>query len=481
MYILKKAICLLLFTITISFAEVITYTPAAEVKSSEWFQVSTENKSVFVYDSPVAPFTIFDFKGEITLNIKSKKDIRWLDIRPRSLGLVYSYTGNSITIKINRPCQFSIEINQMPYQEPLLVFANPLEKSKPNPKDTNVIFYETGKVHKIGKIQLRNNKTLYIEGGAIVEGHILAENASNIKIMGSGLLNGINNKEYQKDKRWGKFIELIDCSNITLSGITLINAVTWEVVPTHCNNMLIDNLHILSENGGDDGIDIVRTKNLVIQNSFIRTKDDNIVVKCIRKYPDTETSENILVRNCVLWNTVWGNAIEIGFELAATEVKNIRFQDCDIIHCEAGAAISIHNTDYAIIKDLVFEDIRIEETTQKLFDLSIFLSKYSTDNTFSKEETAARYWHGVWDNAILLTDEEKIKFSAKRGSIENILFKNISVIDGPPNSFSVIAGYDKQHMIRNITFDNVTIYGKKMTNLVNGKFVVEHVENIVFK
>ncbi len=476
-----KACYLLPITISLSFAEVITYIPAAEVKASEWFQVSVENKSVFVYDHPLAPFTIFDFKGELTLNIKSKKDIRWVDIRPKSLGLVYSYTGTNITIKIKRPCQFSVEINQMPYQEPLLVFANPIEKSKPNPKDTNVIFYETGKVHKIGKIEVKSNKTLYIEGGAVVEGFILAENAKNIKIMGSGILDGVNNRGYQKDKRWYRFVDLIDCNNVTLSGITLIRATTWEVVPTHCNQMLIDNIHILSENGGDDGIDIVRTKNLVIQNSFIRTKDDNIAVKCIRKYPDTETCENILVRNCVLWNTVWGNAIEIGFELAATEVKNIRFQDCDIIHCEAGAAISIHNTDYTLIKDLVFEDIRIEETTQKLFDLSIFLSRYSKDNPFSNEETTARYWHGVWDNAILLTDEEKVKFSAQRGSIENILFKNISVIDGPPNAFSVIAGYDKQHMIKNITFENVTIYGKKMTNLVDGKFAVEYAENIVFK
>jgi len=478
---LIKVFYILQITISLSFAEVFTYTPAAEVKASEWFQVNAESKSVFVYDHPLAPFVIFDCNGEITLNIKSKKDIRWVDIRPKSLGLVYSYTGSSITVKIKKPCQFSVEINQMPYQEPLLVFANPIEKSKPNPKDSNVIFYETGKVHKIGKIQVKSNKTLYIEGGAIVEGYIVAENANNVRIAGSGILDGVNNRTYQQVKKRYRFVDFTDCNNVTLSGITLIRATTWEVVPTHCNQMLIDNIHILSEGGGDDGIDIVRTKNLVIQNSFIRTKDDNIVVKCIDKYPDTETSENILVRNCVLWNTIWGNAIEIGFELAATEVKNIRFQDCDIIHCEAGAAIAIHNTDYALVKDLVFEDIRIEETTQKLFDISIFLSRYSKDNPFSNEETTRRYWHGVWDNAIRLTNEEKAKFSAKRGSIENILFKNISIIDGSPNAFSIIAGYDNQHMIKNITFENVTIYGKKITNLVDGKFAVEYAENIVFK
>lgn len=404
-----RTLLLIATTVTLYplFAKTITYKPAAEVKPSEWFTCKVNGQNNFVYDSEIAPFTYFDTNEETVIEIVSKREIKWLEIKPKSLGLSYTFSGYNIKVKVNKPCQFAIEINGMPYKEPLLVFVNPLETYKPSKTDTNVIYFEEGKIYKQGKIELKSGKTLYIEGGAVVEGFIKAENATDIKVIGRGILDGYNNINYNNGK-WHHFLQFKDCNRVTVSGFNIVRARTWELVTLHTKNITIDNIHIISEHGGDDGIDVVRTQNLHIKNSFIRSKDDNIVVKCTWPYPDSARTQNVLVENCVLWNTIWGNAIEIGFELQTDTVKNIRFRNCDVIHCEAGSVFSIHNTDYAVVKDIVFENIRVEEANQKLFDLSIFLSKYSKDNSFSKEETANRYWHGVWDNAIKLTDEENL-------------------------------------------------------------------------
>lgn len=147
-------------------SEVITYTPPKEIKPSEWFEVKAQGKSVFVYDSDVAPFAMLDTDQEILLEISSKKFVSHLDVRSAHLGFAYTFTGNTIWVKVSKPCQFTLEINKNPSKEPLLVFVNPVEKNKPSKSDTNVLYFETGKIHKAGQIELKSNKTVYIEGGA---------------------------------------------------------------------------------------------------------------------------------------------------------------------------------------------------------------------------------------------------------------------------------------------------------------------------
>lgn len=458
-----------------------TYFPASQIKSSEWFQVEANGKPVFVYDNEQASFTMFDLEGKATLNIKSKKTVYHLDIRPKNIGLNYSFSGNNIVIEVTKPCQFSVEINKMPSKKPLLVFVNPIEKYKPSKNDTNVIYFEAGKVYTQGKIAVKSNQTVYVEGGAVVEGYIKAVNAENVKVIGRGILNGQYNRKFRAGTG-DRFVEFLSCRNVTFSGLTLVNAVTWQVVPDMAENVLIDNIHIISEAASDDGIDIVRSKNVIIQNSFIRTKDDNIAIKCLKKGNPKATTSNVLVQNCVLWNTIWGNNIEIGFELAADSVSNLFFKNNEIIHCESGAAFSIHNSDFAVVNNVVFENITIEDVRQKFIDFSVFLSKYSVDNVFSTEVFYnGRYWHGLWDNAVLfINEQEKSDFAKGRGHISNVTLKNINITGGQ-DTFSAIIGYDATHKVKNVTFDNVIIRGKKVKRPQDINLITEFAEGIRFK
>ncbi len=72
-----------------------------------------------------------------------------------------------------------------------------------------------------------------------------------------------------------------------------------------------------------------------------------IAIKSQGKYPSENPTDNILVKNCVFWNSILGNSIEMGFELYSNEVKNTRFENIDIIHVEYVATMSIHNAGQA--------------------------------------------------------------------------------------------------------------------------------------
>jgi hypothetical protein len=67
-----------------------------------------------------------------------------------------------------------------------------------------------------------------------------------------------------------------------------------------------------------------------------------------------------------------------------------------------------------------------------------------------------------------------------RGNISDIVLKNISITDGL-FPYSVFYGYNAQHNIRNVTIDNLTVHGKKITKLTDAKLYIEQAENVSFK
>jgi polygalacturonase len=123
-------------------------------------------------------------------------------------------------------------------------------------------------------------------------------------------------------------------------------------------------LKIVSDNGNDDGIDVVGSRNVLIDNCFIRTKDDCIAIKAgVNYFTDFESGgnvKNVTVQNSVFWNGTWGNGLEIGFETRAGTMENIVFRNLDIIHVERGGTFTIHNGDRAVVKNVLYEDIHFE-------------------------------------------------------------------------------------------------------------------------
>jgi polygalacturonase len=314
-----------------------------------------------------------------------------------------------------------------------------------------------------------------------VKGNVLAANAKNIRISGRGILDG------RQLERGVNLIALSRVEKAAIEGITLVGCKTWTVKPTFSRDLVIDNLKIVNWDTGSDGIDLVGTSYVRIQNCFVRANDDCIVIKTWggdEKYPRHEQVgpdvEDIQVLNSVFWNMPWGNALEIGFELRASTIRDVLFKNCDIIHVERGAALSIHNGDYATVENIRYEDIRVEDARHKLIDLAVFLSQYSTDRPQDPEVRKSRYMNGAWDGVLWVLTGEEGNYAAKRGRIRNISFKNIRVVDSP-SPFSVISGYDPQHRVENVTIEDLYINGKKVTSLAEGRIMVEQAEGVVVK
>ncbi|MCD7978817.1 MAG: glycosyl hydrolase family 28 protein [Tannerellaceae bacterium] len=387
----------------------------------------------------------------------------------------------------------SIELNGK-LSDPLFIFANPPEK-KPSRDDPHVLWFEAGKIHTPGIIVPESGQHIFIESGAWVVGAVSAREVEHVQISGYGVMDGSFNLRmtaeemkqlftvsngYQAENDYQRFIEFYDSKNLTMDGLILHNSTTWQVVPINCEQVLIQNLKLIADNPSDDGIDIVRSRQVHVRDCFVRVKDDCVAVKAHLDYPDDCIVEDVLVENCVFWNAAWGNGIEIGFELHSSEVKNVTFRNIDLIHVESGAVFSIHNSDKAVVKDILYEDIRIEDAGHKLIDLAIFRSVYCTDGDMYPEDKNDNVSHTIWDNYLKVPAGKGKEHARYRGKIENIRFRNIFVLEGH-FPYSLMIGYDDEHAVRNVEIENLQLYGRRLRNLQELKLHTEYAKEILLK
>lgn len=457
-------------------AQVTTWQPPDGFASDKYYQVKVNGVPVPVFDTPIASYAIFDMEGEVKVDVSTMYDVRWVDIRPLRWNLAPEYTSdNSFSFNLKEPADLSLELNGRIRQQPLFIFAGKPETNRPSKSDKNVIWFERGKLYKNVKLELQDNQTVYLEGGAVVQGYIFANGKKNIKICGRGIMDGSLNKNDPGCNN--RFINFRDCENVSIEDIALHNGTTWQVALFHCNQVKITDIHIVSESGSDDGMDICLCTNVVVDDVFAHTKDDCIAIKSQGNYPGSDPTDNILVKNCVFWNSIWGNAIEIGFELYSEEVKNVRFENIDVIHVEDGATMSIHNAGQAHVHGITFENIRVEDSRQKLFDVAIFYSQWGPDGNRDPEFTQKYYLHGAWDGVQRIPEGTEDYHRKFRGTVSDIIFKDIQVVGGLL-PFSVFHGFDKQKNISGVRIENLTYLGKRLTDEKSAKIRQQNVKDL---
>lgn len=479
----KTAIlCLLAFLPCYLSARVITYGYASEVPLSNQCKVWVDNSTQPVIQTPVpATYVTFGMEGTVEVRIQPGFDVKWAEIRPKSLGITPEVKDGVVTFTLTKPAKLSVEFNGK-LKAPLFIFANPPEE-KPDRNDKNVLYFEAGKIHTPGVIRPKSGQHIFIEAGAWVKGAISAQDVEGVKISGYGVMDGTGNNRITDTTRndgkpfYQRFLEFYDSKNLHIEGLVLHNSFTWQVVPINCDNVMIRDLKLVADNASDDGIDVVRSRNVRIDNCFIRVKDDCIAIKAHMDYPDDCIVDDVQVENCTFWNAAWGNGIEIGFELYASEVKNIVFRNIDIIHVESGAVFSIHNSDKATVKNVLYEDIRIEQAGYKLMDFSIIRSKYGRDSSSDEAYLNLYLDHTIWDNSLLTPPEDKAKYTTYRGHIENIRLKNIQIIEGH-YPYSLFAGYDSDHLVKDIVIENLQVNGRKISSPREMKMHTEFAKSI---
>lgn len=396
-------------------------------------------------------FSYFDISGEVTVKITSlNKPLDKLVIRPLSAGILPSIKGNTLTFTIKKPCKLSIEPEGR--LEPLLIFANPPEINAPKQGDPNVTYFGPG-IHKPEKIKLSSGQTLYIAGGAIVKGGVDVS-GDNIKIMGRGILCG-NDWPWQKGP--GSMIRMHEATNVTVEGIILRGSWSWTIPIFNSDSVSITNVKLVGgKNPNDDGINPCNSQRVYIRDCFIRTDDDCIAMKGIRFGSANDNIENVTVENCLLWGDR-ARIFLLGHESRAKYMRNIILRNIDILHFNMTPFL------FEPGEEMSIEDVTIENVTA-----------YADYPRQSGERTFDLIRLRPTVNQYMKTDVP--------GKIKNIHFKNITLTGIEKEGWYPIwiKGADAEHMVTNVTFENVTWFKHLLNENSSQVKIEENTKNIRF-
>lgn len=379
--------------------------------------------------SETGGMTYFDTDGPVTALVTVRnRTVTSARVVPSSYNVTPTVSGNTVTVRLPGPGKYELQVNGE--SKPLYLFVNPPEINPPSPSDPGVLYFGPG-VHSVGRLQVggTGKKTVYIAGGAIVKGQLMSRDNSNVTIRGRGILDTSGFAV-----RSGSPVTISNGSNIDLEGFIIHDSSGWTVKLFHLSDVLIDNIKIIGQHRQNaDGMDLVNSQRVEVRNVFARVNDDVLVIKgfgdnddCCEhpqngKYPPERNSvSDVVFRDSVVTTDLANGTLEIGYELWGNEVKNIRYENIDIIHSFAKSVFGIHMMESNMYAhNISYNNIRVEDyhggdRGNAWFDFTIKPDGRLTDVTFSN----ISFTGGVPPRSYMVAP-------AAPNNIQNVQFRNI--------------------------------------------------------
>ncbi len=431
------------------------YSHPTDFPRSKEYQLEINGIPVDVLRCDLASFAVCAIiNDKVCVKLKSLNGaFTTASVHPLRLGVpVRIINETTLEFTLTRATSVVVHLQGLP---DLYLFLHAERDIEPNKPD--VLRIPSGTIMEVPTLDLDGYSGLHIEAGAVLRTRMLVKNKPELRISGHGIFDG---SLYTRAKDgYIPSIVLDRCPGTVIQDITMVNPAGWMILLGASDNSIVRNVHQLGKVVSSDGIDILGSSNVLVEDCFLSNNDDCVVVKAFEVSKNNldathvdgrRNVSNILIRRCVLANGPAGNAMEVGHELTVDSVRNIRFEDIDVLSVHgSGAVFAIHNGDHATVEDVVFEDIRIEHCYDKLIDIRVMKSMFNTDK--------------------------------ERGHIRNVALRNVNWISQRCNfgyTISIIGGWDAEHTIENVTLKNFCIDGKPIQSIDDLEIFTRHASGI---
>jgi len=408
-------------------------------------------------------FARFDAEYPAEVSVTVARPFRQAEILPRSAGIGSRVEGGAIRFTLDRPRNLTICLDGAD-EHPLHLFCRELEVGKPDPAAGNVICFGPGE-HWINTLRVQSGQTVYVDGAAIVRG-VLPEGAQgkrggvlnlvsygqpvidingveNVRICGRGIIDGSCMPHPAKN-----LIRVSRSRNVRIEGITLRNSPNWHLPIVDSDDVTVDGLACISGRLNSDGVNCVSSSNVTVRRTFVRGHDDTFVVKTTN--PDRPAT-GIRYEQCTAWND-WGYAFGVSYETRA-DIRDVIFRECDVIFAR-NWGLGIHVSDGGTVGPVLFEKIAVN------------YPRTAIDPHMPRECIKLDIVQDVWGK------------DDRRGHIRGVTFRDVAIsgTDIPP---VLIAGFDAEHRVQGVLFENVTINSRPVVSAKDHIFRMnEHVEDV---
>jgi len=239
------------------------------------------------------------------------------------------------------------------------------------------------------------------------------------------------------------FFQPMRCRNVLVEGVTFTYGAFWTITPTYCENVIVRNVHIVTEgpyghtpNG--DGVNPSSSRNVLIENCEFDTGDDCVAIKAGRDRDGLRVnipSENIVVRNCRGLSGHGG--IVIGSETSGG-VRNVYATNCTFRGTDRIVRLKTARGRGGVLENFWFSQLAGDEIAREAIRLNML---YTGDRLPAQPVTEAT------------------------PTIRNIHFEDIICSSGRSYGIELLGLPERP--IQNITFANMTIATARGVNLAD--------------
>lgn len=452
-----------------------------EGKEIPLYNVKVNNNNTFTesnYNRIDNSVGIIAKNGPITLVLATNFTLRYgITIRPlaKNIDCTYDETTRLIKFTIEQTGQYTIEFR---LNRTLHLFVDEIGQYDEYKSIQNVEYFAPGihnhqndsRINSNHEYYVPSNKIVFLDYGCIFQGAFVSSNTNSITIVGGGIVDGscfVRNASTNERKIP---IDFNFVNGAKILGVSFLDSAGWTLNIYFNKNVTINNVKIISSRANGDGISLQSCQDVHVDNCFTRTWDDSLVVKNYLRWDNRSIqgeTRNIYFNNCLIWTDL-AQSIEIGYETIGKVMDNIHFENITVLHNFHKPAISIHNANNADVTNVYYKNIVIEDASmgkgdgvETIFELTtLFSSTWSTNHT-----------------------------TTELGSISNVYFENIDVLEGKSNlkvnllgCIDTRSGYNNsRHEINEVHFKNVNILGNKFDETYQNFVNNEYVHNIVFE
>ncbi|GAL80631.1 polygalacturonase [Algibacter lectus] len=192
---------------------------------------------------------------------------------------------------------------------------------------------------------------------------IFARDAKSFAIEGYGTIDANGHSKYFTKKKGGRpmMMRFLNCNNIKLKDVTLINPAAWTSAWLYCNDIVVNGIKIISRvNNNGDGLDFDGCTNVRVSNSSFDTSDDSICLQTSR--PD-KPCKNIVITNCVFTSKWAGMRIGLASrgDFESVTVSNCTFHDIQ------DSGLKIQMNEGGEMKNMVFNNLIMKNVPRPIF------------------------------------------------------------------------------------------------------------------
>ena len=376
----------------------------------------------------VTPVGVVVLEGGAEVSVQFMEvDVESAVVRPLSLGIVPEIEGDTVRFTLDGPADVTVEYNGQ-VEGDLHLFLSEPDVDKPDPEDPNVLYFGPGE-HIQQVVTPKDGQTVYLDEGCILRGSIYGNGVSDVRVAGRGIIDG---SIYD---RWEDTVVPINfehAQNIEISGITILDPAAWTLNLYRSQDITVDGVHIIGARSNSDGITIQSCENVMVTDCFVRGWDDNLVVKGY-----DGDARDITFDGCVLWTDL-AQSCEIGYETRADVIERITFRNITVLHNFHKPVMSIHNSDNALVRDILFENIVVEDAQMGQGDgTNLLIELTTTRSQWSQSDT--------------------------RGKIRDVTFRNITVLEGNEPGVKIFSSRGEDN-IDGVHIENLVLLGETITD-----------------